>query len=228
MDTSRPGVIGSDSTGARSARARRAVSGRLPDMDNAGRLVVSLSPVDRAIVLLGGLVCAAGIGFGIQSSAAAADRAAATREAGPTTAAPAGAGGAAKPKAAVEVAAQSELDWSVINTYDYVEGLKNLPAAVQALDGKPVVLRGFLTPLYEFDDIHEFVLVANHMSCCFGVPAGISGQVQVKLAGEKGLPNTNEPLEVRGTFRVVETKEQGYILSIYRIDDAKVRIVGYK
>ena len=116
----------------------------------------------------------------------------------------------------------------MINVYEYAEGLVGLPDAVKALDGKPVVLRGFLTPLYEFDDIHEFVLVANHMSCCFGVPAGISGQIQVKIAGDKGLPNTNEPIEVRGTFRAVETKEQGYILSIYRIDDAKVRIVGYR
>ena len=88
-------------------------------------------------------------------------------------------------------------------------------------------LRGFLTPLYEFDDIHEFVLVPNHMSCCFGMPTGINGQVQVKLSSTRGLPNTNEPLEVKGTFHAVETKEQGYLLSIWRIDGATARIVGY-
>ncbi len=120
------------------------------------------------------------------------------------------------------------LDWAVLTAYDYKPGLLDLPDAVKSLDGKRVTMRGFLLPLYEFDDIHEFVLVANHMSCCFGMPAGISGQVQVKMpADAKGLPNTSEPLRVEGTFRVVETKEQGYILSIFRIDDATVRIEGY-
>ncbi len=120
------------------------------------------------------------------------------------------------------------LDWAVLTAYDYKPGLLDLPDGVKALDGKRVTMRGFLLPLYEFDDIHEFVLVANHMSCCFGMPAGISGQVQVKMPAEaKGLPNTSEPLRVEGVFRVVETKEQGYILSIFRIDDAKVTIEGY-
>ncbi len=195
------------------------------------RVVVSLSPVDRAIVILGGVLCAVGIGWGMKSSVIAAERVAPRFLSGgadPVDPPAVGAPVPSRASAPDPVSNQSELDWSVINVYDYVEGLKNLPDAVKALDGKPVVMRGFLTPLYEFDDIHEFVLVANHMSCCFGVPAGISGQVQVKVAGEKGLPNTNEPLEVRGTFRAVETKEQGYILSIYRIDDAKVRIVGYR
>ena len=201
-------------------------------MTSTDRIVVSLSPVDRAIVILGGVLCAVGIGWGVKSSATAGERAAPTFLAGgaaPIAPLPRVVPGApARAKAPQDVASQAELDWSVINVYEYVEGLKDLPDAVKAIDGKPVVIRGYLTPLYEFDDIHEFVLVANHMSCCFGVPAGISGQVQVKIASETGLPNTNEPIEVRGTFRAVETKEQGYILSIYRIDDAKVRIVGYK
>ncbi len=181
-----------------------------------------MARMDKLVVLLGSLVCVLGIAFGMKTTATANDRGAAKLVAG--VPAPAGAG-AASPASSP---AADEIDWAVLNAYEYVEGLKNLPDAVKALEGKPVLLKGFLTPLYEFDDIHEFVLVANHMSCCFGMPAGISGQVQVKIAGEKGLPNTNEPLEVRGTFHVVETKEQGYILSIYRIDDAKVRIVGYR
>ena len=169
-------------------------------------------------MILGSVVCALGLAFGMRTSATAGDPAS-------------GRGGAAVPPpaaAAPSAPAADELDWAVLTAYEYVDGLKDLPETVRALEGTQVAMRGFLQPLYEFDDIHEFTLVANHMSCCFGMPAGISGQVQVKLAGGAGLPNTNEPLEVRGTFHAVETKEQGYILSIYRIDDAKVRIVGYR
>lgn len=195
------------------------------DSAPAPRVRVSLSTFDRALVIVGSALCAVGVGYGMRSSAAAAEKTAPAFLGG--GAGPVARGGPG-PKPPDPAAKSDEIEWSVINGYEYVEGLKNLPAAVRALDGKTVVLRGFLTPLYEFDDIHEFILVANHMSCCFGVPAGLSGQVQVKVAGERGLPNTSEPIEVRGTFRAVETMEQGYILSIYRIDDAKVRIVGYK
>ena len=120
-----------------------------------------------------------------------------------------------------------EVDWATLTAYEYAPGLSALPDAVKALEGQVITMRGFLMPLYEYDDIREFVLVPNHMSCCFGMPIGINGQVLVKLDMSRGLPNTNEPLEVTGTFRASETKEQGYVLSIYRMDGAKARIVGY-
>jgi hypothetical protein len=116
--------------------------------------------------------------------------------------------------------------WSLLTAYEYQQGLEGLPPEVKALDGKKVTLRGYLLPLLEWDDIHEFMLVGNHMSCCFGMPAGISGQVQVVLGKkERGLFNTNEMLEVKGTFRVVETKDQGILVSIYRLDEAAARVV---
>jgi hypothetical protein len=88
-------------------------------------------------------------------------------------------------------------------------------------------MHGFLLPLYEWDDLREFGLVANHMSCCFGMPPGINGQVFVKLAGKEGLPNTSEPIRVVGTFRVKEIQESGFVLAIYAIEDADAVIVGY-
>jgi len=124
-------------------------------------------------------------------------------------------------------AGSREVDWATLTAYEYAPGLSALPDAVKALEGQVITMRGFLMPLYEYDDIHEFVLVPNHMLCCFGMPIGINGQVLVKLDMSRGLPNTNEPLEVTGTFRASETKEQGYVLSIYRMDGAKARIVGY-
>jgi hypothetical protein len=88
-------------------------------------------------------------------------------------------------------------------------------------------MRGFLMPLTEWDDIHEFSLVQSHMSCCFGIVPGFSGQVLVRIRSKRGLPNTNEPIEVTGTFRVEEVKEMGFLLAIFAIVDAEARIVGY-
>lgn len=129
------------------------------------------------------------------------------------------AGGPAAPKDAVE--------WALLTSYEYQPALPGLPDAIKALEGKTVAVRGYLLPIAEWDDIHEFCVVPNHMSCCFGMPAGVNGQVQVSLkASERGLPNTNEPIEVRGTFRAVETKDQGILLSIWRLDAATATIVG--
>jgi hypothetical protein len=118
------------------------------------------------------------------------------------------------------------LDWSLLLSYDPRPGLEGLPDAIKALDGQHVALNGFLLPNYEYDDIRDFSLVANHMSCCFGLPAGVNGQVHVRLKG-RGLPLTSEPLRVDGVFRVREEKEEGYVLWIYAIDDAEAVIVGY-
>jgi hypothetical protein len=190
--------------------------------------------MDRWLVVLGSLVAALVVGQGAwRTREAQADRPAPRPPAvTPSPPAPAGVGDVLRgfgPSAArVQVPPGSrELDWAVLTSYEYAPGLVGLPDPVKALEGQVVTMRGFLMPLYEFDDIHEFVLVPNHMSCCFGVPAGLNAQVQVKIDAKRGLPNTNEPLEVTGSFRAVETKEQGYVLSIYRIDGAKVRIVGY-
>lgn len=118
--------------------------------------------------------------------------------------------------------------WDTLRRYQYQEGLEGLPDDVRALEGKKVTIAGFLLPLYEFDDIHEFHLVASHWSCCFGVPPGLSGWIAIDLApGEKGLQNTIEPLKVTGTFKVGEKKEAGYVVAIYAIEDAKATLLGW-
>lgn len=120
------------------------------------------------------------------------------------------------------------LSWSTLKTYEYQDGLVGLPDALKALEGKKVTMAGFLLPLYEFDDIREFNLVASHWSCCFGVPPGINGWVQVTLSKQnRALENSTEPLQVTGTFRVREVKESGYVVAIYAIENAKAAVLGW-
>jgi hypothetical protein len=118
--------------------------------------------------------------------------------------------------------------WETLAKYVYQEGLEGVPEEIRALDGKRVTMAGFLLTLYEFDDIEDFNLVASHWSCCFGVVPSLNGWVHVKLAeGQVGLPNTSEPLKVAGTFRLREEKEAGYVVSIYALEDAEAKIVGW-
>ncbi len=120
------------------------------------------------------------------------------------------------------------VEWSTLKAYEYQEDLAGMPASLKALDGRKVTMAGFLLPLYEFDDIREFNLVASHWSCCFGVPPGLSGWVHVKLArGHKGLRNSTEPLRVTGTLRVKEHMEAGYVVSIYSLTDAQATVIRW-
>lgn len=120
------------------------------------------------------------------------------------------------------------VEWATLRAYEYQEGMAGMPEAIQALDGKKVTMAGFLLPLYEFDDIKEFNLVASHWSCCFGVPPGLSGWVHVKLAeGHKGLRNSTEPLRVTGTLHVREHLEAGYVVSIYSLRDVQASVIGW-
>src|SRR5437870_5946611 len=175
--------------------------------------------MDRLLIALGSAAVVLAIGFGVVHA-----------DSQPTGNAPRGMVARGGPAAAAPrpaTPASGLLEWATLNAYDYQQGMANLPDSLKALDGKTVTMRGFLLPLFEFDDIKEFILVANHMSCCFGIPAGMNGQVYVKVAGDRGLTNTNEPIEVRGTFHARERTEQGYILSIFEIVDATARVVGY-
>jgi hypothetical protein len=120
------------------------------------------------------------------------------------------------------------LEWERLRAYEYRPGLANLPPELGALDGKAVTMVGFLMPLYQYDEITEFMLVGSHWSCCYGFPAGLNGTVLVRLApGEPSLPNTAEPMLVTGAFRVREEKDEGYVLSIFAIEGAKVSVLGY-
>ncbi len=122
----------------------------------------------------------------------------------------------------------SLLGWDTLRSFEYsaavgigAPGLGELPDAVKAVDGQRVTMLGFLMPNYEYDDIHQFALVGSHWSCCFGMPAGINGTVNVTLAkGHKGLENSLEPLRVVGTFRAKEIKEEGWLVAIYSLEDA--------
>jgi hypothetical protein len=120
------------------------------------------------------------------------------------------------------------LSWDTLKSFEYsaAVGITRVPEALQAVDGQRVTMVGFLMPLYEFDDMEQFLLVGSHWSCCFGIPPGMNGAVNVTLAkGHAGMPNTMEPLKVVGTFRVKEVKEEGWLVSIYSLDDARAELI---
>lgn len=118
------------------------------------------------------------------------------------------------------------LSWETLRSFEYsaAVGLGGIPEALKAVDGQRVTMVGFLMPNYEWEDIKQFALVGSYWSCCFGMPAGLNGTVNVTLArGQKGLERSLEPLQVVGTFRAAEVREAGWLIAIYSLEDAEAR-----
>ena len=174
--------------------------------------------MDRPLVLAGTVFVAVLVGYGIASTASA------------RTAGSQGLRSLAGARASPVRGPQDDRDllaWDGLAAYAYEPGLRNLPESLKALDGKTVTMRGFLAALYEYDDIHEFVLVRNPASCCFGPPATFTEQVLVRLSTKDGLPHTSERVEVTGVMRVHEVSEQDYVVWIYEIQGGRARILGH-
>ncbi|MGC6486930.1 MAG: DUF3299 domain-containing protein, partial [Planctomycetota bacterium] len=110
-------------------------------------------------------------------------------------------------------------DWS------YVEGLEGAPDDVRGLDGKQVLMLGFMLPLDEVEDMREFLLVRSLWSCCYGTPPDIHGIVRCRMAAGRRVDYQFEPVKVVGRFAVQETREDGYCVDIFQLDVEVLEVV---
>jgi len=100
-----------------------------------------------------------------------------------------------------------------------------IPESVQALDNRFVAIRGFLLPLRTNNGLTiEFLLLRNQNMCCFGSVPKINEWVCVQPAGEGVKPIMDQPITIIGRLRVGEIRENGYLVGIYRMDNAQVYI----
>lgn len=96
-----------------------------------------------------------------------------------------------------------------------------LPAEVAALDDEKIVIVGYMMPI-EMDGsgaVTSFILVRDQSLCCFGIPPAINEWVGVetKTSGPVKF-YTDIPVAVFGTLDVGEELEDGYVISLYRMD----------
>lgn len=102
------------------------------------------------------------------------------------------------------------------------------PEYVRKLEGRTVILRGFMMPDIDFEHIRSFHLVRSLWGCCFGAPPRINELVRVVLANEKGMDYTYNTLEISGVFRTKFEMIDGMIEDVYRIDNATYVERGYE
>ncbi len=100
-----------------------------------------------------------------------------------------------------------------------------LTAAIEAMDGSRIRIRGFILPPLQNKGLRHFVLVRDNMSCCFGPGALLFDAMVVDMPAGQTIDYTVAPVMVEGTFniRVVALGDGGKVLSIYHLAADKVR-----
>jgi hypothetical protein len=119
------------------------------------------------------------------------------------------------------------LDLHDLGGWEFDERKKQpFPEHILALEGKELILRGFMLPDVDFENLKKFHLVRSLWGCCFGAPPGPNEIMRVTLAGE-GIDYTYKTLEIRGTFRLVFEMTDGLLDDIYRLEATSVRELGF-
>lgn len=94
-----------------------------------------------------------------------------------------------------------------------------IPELVRQLDGRKVLLTGFMLPMkMEGALTTEFLLVANSMLCCYGVVPPMNQWITVRMTGKGLQPQQDVPVQVFGTLRVQPRIENGALAAIYHLD----------
>ncbi|MEE9125523.1 MAG: DUF3299 domain-containing protein, partial [Planctomycetota bacterium] len=117
------------------------------------------------------------------------------------------------------------LPFEEISSWPYQDGLQGMPKRIHKLNGKHVLMTGFMLPIDEVENIKEFLLVQSLWGCCYGSPPDINGVVRVVMKGDKRLEYEFEPIKIVGTFKVGPTIEDGFCVDIFQMDADSVEVI---
>jgi hypothetical protein len=117
-----------------------------------------------------------------------------------------------------------ELPIKELGNFDYDSAVGGgIPDDVKRLDGCHFKTSGYMIPLDQAESISEFALVPSLFACCFGQPPQIQHTIVVTCPKSKAVSYYPDELVVEGTLHVKETRDGGFIVSIFQIDASSVR-----
>jgi len=92
-----------------------------------------------------------------------------------------------------------------------------IPADVTRLNGMTVRLSGYMIPMDQSSQITRFVLVPGLWTCCYGQPPEVQHTIMVECAPGQSVTYVSKPVVVQGKLSVAETKEDGYVVNLFRV-----------
>ena len=131
-----------------------------------------------------------------------------------------------------QIESYTELNWELLATtkfkpisVDTLEGLivlfPTFPSVMKALEGKKVLMRGYLIPIEETGDAQTLVLSANSYTTCFFCgKAGPESVMDIRLKNVQKMRRfkQDEKVAFRGTLKL---NDKDYDYFNYIIEDAE-------
>ena len=116
-----------------------------------------------------------------------------------------------------------DLEFKIERNQDFKDEM--LTDAIHGLEGKPVVIRGFMLAggVFQQSGITQFVLVRDNQECCFGPGAYIYHNVQVDMVAGQTATFSSRPVTIEGTFHIRPFRVGGKCYSIYHVTADKAR-----
>ena len=102
--------------------------------------------------------------------------------------------------------------------------LTTVPDSARALEGRDVLLKGYIYPGKQQQGLVQFLLVRDQGDCCFGGNPKITDRVLVQLADPAGTEFSPRLTKVAGRFRVQPAGTADLTGGVlYHLDNARVR-----
>jgi hypothetical protein len=139
------------------------------------------------------------------------------------------------PKSLKEIEGHLDVPFTVLAGFEFTgmvgaAGVKDekgekhtIPDNIKALDGKKVVITGYMMPI-DFEDggTNEFVLTRVIPSCFYCQPPQLNDWVEVKIKDGKRVPYVPDgPVNAFGTIQIGEVVEDGFVVALYRMTATK-------
>ncbi len=118
-----------------------------------------------------------------------------------------------------------DLEFEIDRDADFDRSM--LGEEIEAMQGKSIVLRGFIldASVFQQKGIKQFVLVRDNQECCFGPGAYIFHNAQVELVEGKSTEFSIRPVEVEGTLDIRPfLGPGGKCYSVYHITANSVKL----
>jgi len=115
-----------------------------------------------------------------------------------------------------------KLKFGTLGGWKYIEGKTPVPDDVRKLDGKLIEVSGFMLPVNETQNITRFIVVQSLWDCCFGQTPAVNHIIVVTMEQGRSVEFCPDFVTVVGKFSVGETREEGYLVSIYRLEGKSV------
>ena len=126
-----------------------------------------------------------------------------------------------------QTAEGAEVDLKALGNFpfdDHAGTVANIPPKWRALDGKKVILEGFMyAGMSASDEINNFQFVYNIQKCCFGGPPRVQERVFVTVPNGGAVPYYGSLVRCSGTLHVGVHKNDGGVTdTVFTMDLQKV------